>query len=76
MCFFRRYKDRKWSRSKPVVCIDKRRECFSFRGNAEHEKILQLAGKGLGAEAIAKRVGKPVGEVALILNLEKLSSAS
>lgn len=48
----------------------------SLPRNADHEKILQLAGKGLGAEAIAKRVGKPVGEVELILNLEKLSSAS
>ncbi|MFP5213581.1 MAG: DUF6115 domain-containing protein [Acidobacteriota bacterium] len=41
---------------------------------SEHQKVLALARKGLDAEAIAKRLQKPVGEVELILNLQRLSS--
>jgi hypothetical protein len=33
-----------------------------------------MAKKGLSAEAIAARLQKPVGEVELILNLQRLSS--
>lgn len=40
--------------------------------NNDQEKVLQLAGKGLDAEAIANRLQKPIGEVELILNLKKL----
>jgi hypothetical protein len=40
--------------------------------NNDQEKVLQLAGKGFDAEAIANRLQKPIGEVELILNLKKL----
>jgi DNA-directed RNA polymerase specialized sigma24 family protein len=42
---------------------------------SDHQKVLQLARKGLNAEAIAKRLQKPLGEVELILNLQRLSSS-
>ncbi len=41
--------------------------------NSEGEQVLLLAKKGLHAEAIARRLQKPLGEVELILNLKKLS---
>lgn len=41
---------------------------------SEQQEIVQLARKGLDAEAIAKRLHKPVGEIELILNLQRLSS--
>jgi hypothetical protein len=42
------------------------------RGSDQHE-ILRLARQGLDAESIATRLKKPVGEVELILNLQRLS---
>ncbi len=42
--------------------------------NSEQQEIFRLAQKGHSAEAIAKRLQKPVGEVELILNLRRLSS--
>jgi hypothetical protein len=41
---------------------------------SEQQEIVQLARKGFDAEAIAKRLHKPVGEIELILNLQRLSS--
>ncbi len=41
--------------------------------NSEGEQVVLLAKKGLDAEAIARKLQKPVGEVELILNLKKLS---
>lgn len=40
----------------------------------EHQKIIILHQKGLDADAIAKRLQKPVGEVELILKLQRLSN--
>ena len=42
--------------------------------SSDHRKVMLLAQKGLSAEAIAKRLQKPLGEVELILNLQRLSS--
>ena len=42
---------------------------------SDYQKVVQLARKGLDAEAIAQRLQKPVGEIQLILNLQKLSSS-
>jgi DNA-binding NarL/FixJ family response regulator len=41
---------------------------------SEQQEIMQLARKGMDAEAIAKRLQKPIGEVELILNIQRLSS--
>lgn len=46
----------------------------SAPASSDHRKVMSLAQKGLSAEAIAKRLQKPVGEVELILNLQRLSS--
>lgn len=43
--------------------------------HSEHRQVLLLAQKGLDAEAIARRLQKPLGEVELILNLERMSAA-
>lgn len=40
---------------------------------ADYRKVVALAEKGLDAASIAKRLHKPVGEVELILNLQRLS---
>jgi hypothetical protein len=44
------------------------------KGN-DHDKVFKLPNKGLAAEAIAKRLQKPLGEVELILNLKKMYSS-
>lgn len=41
----------------------------------EHQEILRLAKRGLDATAIAKRVQKPLGEVELILSLQRITPA-
>ena len=38
------------------------------------QKVLALAGKGMNAAEIAKRLKRPLGEVELILNLRKIAS--
>ncbi len=43
-------------------------------GKADHQRVLLLANKGLGAAEIARSLKKPLGEVELILNLQKISS--
>ncbi len=45
------------------------------RGN-EADQVLSLAQRGLDAGAIAQRLQKPLGEVELILNLQKLTLES
>lgn len=40
---------------------------------SDNQEILRLAKRGLDAAAIAKRLQKPVGEVELILNLQRIS---
>jgi len=42
--------------------------------NSDQQKVLFLAGKGLDASEIAKSLKRPVGEVELILNLQKIAS--
>ena len=42
--------------------------------NSDQQKVLLLARKGLGASEIAKSLKRPVGEVELILNLQKIAS--
>jgi len=42
--------------------------------NADQQKVLSLAQKGLNAAEIAKNVRRPVGEVELILGLKKIAS--
>jgi hypothetical protein len=56
------------------MALEAKRECTLVppSRNNDHEKVLQLAGKGLDAESIANRLQKPIGEVELILNLKKL----
>jgi hypothetical protein len=44
-----------------------------LKRNADQQEVLRLARKGLEAEAIARQLRKPVGEVELILKLNKLS---
>jgi len=41
---------------------------------ADQQKVLLLARKGLDASEIAKSLKRPVGEVELILNLQKIAS--
>jgi hypothetical protein len=41
---------------------------------SDQRKVIALARQGLDAGAIAKRLQKPLGEVELILNLQRLSS--
>jgi Na+-transporting methylmalonyl-CoA/oxaloacetate decarboxylase gamma subunit len=41
---------------------------------AEQQRVLALARKGLDASEIAKNLKRPVGEVELILNLQKIAS--
>ena len=43
--------------------------------NADHQDVLRLARKGLSIEAVARQLKKPVGEVELILKLNKLSGS-
>lgn len=43
--------------------------------NADHHEILRLTRKGLSAETVAKQLKKPLGEVELILKLNKLSGS-
>jgi hypothetical protein len=43
--------------------------------NADHQEVLRLARKGLSIEAVASQLRKPVGEVELILKLNKLSGS-
>jgi cell shape-determining protein MreC len=40
---------------------------------SDNQEILRLAQRGLDAAAIAKRLQKPLGEVELILNLQRIS---
>ena len=40
----------------------------------DQRKVIALARQGLDAETIAKRLQKPLGEVELILNIQRLSS--
>ena len=40
---------------------------------SDSQEILRLAQRGLDAAAIAKRLQKPLGEVELILNLQRIS---
>jgi hypothetical protein len=42
--------------------------------NSDQQKVLFLAGKGLDAAEIAKNIKRPVGEVELILNLQKIAT--
>ncbi len=42
---------------------------------ADRQKVLFLAGKGLDASEISKSLKRPVGEVELILNLQKIASS-
>jgi DNA-directed RNA polymerase specialized sigma24 family protein len=41
--------------------------------NSNQQKVILLAKKGLDASEIAKKLNKPLGEVELILNLQKIS---
>jgi len=41
--------------------------------NSDHQKIVLLAQKGMSAPEIAKNLKKPLGEIELILNLQKIS---
>lgn len=43
--------------------------------NTDHQEVLRLARKGLSIDAVARHLKKPVGEVELILKLNKLSSS-
>ncbi|MEN6441084.1 MAG: hypothetical protein ABFD97_21155 [Syntrophobacter sp.] len=43
-------------------------------GKADHQRVLLLAHKGLEAAEIARSLKKPLGEVELILNLQKIST--
>jgi hypothetical protein len=43
--------------------------------NSDHQDVLRLARKGLRVEAIARQLRKPLGEVELILKLNKLSGS-
>lgn len=42
-------------------------------GKTDHQRVLLLADKGLEAAEIARSLKKPLGEVELILNLQKIS---
>jgi hypothetical protein len=44
------------------------------QGKCDQRKVLYLAGKGLGASEIAKSLKKPLGEVELILNLQRIAT--
>ncbi|MGV8074058.1 MAG: hypothetical protein AB2L11_05840 [Syntrophobacteraceae bacterium] len=48
----------------------------SVPGNQGRQEIMRLAGRGLDAAAIAGRLQKPLGEVELILNLQRISKKS
>jgi hypothetical protein len=41
--------------------------------NVDHQEVLRLGRKGLSAESVANKLKKPLGEVELILKLNKLS---
>jgi hypothetical protein len=41
----------------------------------DHQEVLRLARKGLSAESVASKLKKPLGEVELILKLNKLSGS-
>jgi hypothetical protein len=43
--------------------------------NVDHQEVLRLARKGLSAESVANKLKKPLGEVELILKLNKLSGS-
>ncbi len=45
---------------------------FSIPQNPEYQEIIKLSRTGLDARAIAKRLQKPLGEVELILNLQRI----
>ena len=45
-----------------------------FSKQGESQQIIELAQRGLDAQAISKRLKKPIGEIELILSLQKLSS--
>ncbi len=45
----------------------------TFQRSSDAGSVLALAGKGLDAEAIARRLQKPLGEVELILNIQRLT---
>lgn len=46
----------------------------SHSGQTDQQKVLILAKKGLNASEIAKSLKRPIGEIELILNLQKISS--
>jgi hypothetical protein len=43
--------------------------------NVDHQEVLRLTRKGLSAESVANMLKKPLGEVELILKLNKMSSS-
>jgi hypothetical protein len=43
--------------------------------SVDHQEVLRLARKGLSAESVASKLKKPLGEVELILKLNKLSGS-
>jgi hypothetical protein len=43
--------------------------------SVDHQEVLRLARKGLSAESVANMLKKPLGEVELILKLNKLSGS-
>jgi hypothetical protein len=43
--------------------------------SVDHQEVLRLARKGLSAESVASKLKKPLGEVELILKLDKLSGS-
>jgi uncharacterized protein YoxC len=42
---------------------------------ADHQEVLRLTRKGLSVENVAKQLRKPIGEIELILKLNKLSGS-
>ncbi len=48
-------------------------ETTVYQRGREARQVVALSGKGLDVQAIAQKLQKPVGEVELILNLEKLA---
>ncbi len=45
----------------------------SLPNQSDYKQVVTLAKSGMDAQAIAKRLQKPVGEVELILNIQRLS---
>ena len=47
---------------------------FASTKGADHKKVVLLSRQGLDAEQIARQLRKPVGEVELVLSLQKISA--